>query len=123
VTVARWQRDPRAVRAIEELWAWDPDPAATMALKAEIDAALRAGDVVPLAAPRNSTCYFECPWSALYEVRRAVRIGGRRLRVLQQFTLEAAADGMSRGLPFRRGIILGPFRVIDRAEYCDPTPS
>ena len=120
VTRARWQNDPRAVRAIQELWQWDPDPAATIALKTEVDVALAAGDVVSMAAPANGTCYFECPWSALYEVRRPVRIGGQQLRVLQQFTLEVAADDMPRGLPFRRGVLLGPFRMTDKVEYCDP---
>jgi hypothetical protein len=119
-TLWRWQRDPRAVQAITELWEWDPDPAATLALKAEIDAAVAAGDVAPLAVPANGTCYYECPWAALYEVRRPVWIGGRSLRVLQQFTLEAAADDMPRGLPFRRGILMGPFRRTDQVEYCDP---
>jgi hypothetical protein len=57
-TRARWQRDPRAVQAIGELWQWDPDP--------------------------------------------------------------AAADDMPRGLPFRRGILLGPFRMTEEVEYCDP---
>jgi hypothetical protein len=119
-TRPRWQRDPRAVQAITEMWQWDPDPAATIALRAEIDIALAAGDVVTVPAPRNGTCFYECPWSAIYEARRPVRIGGRPLRVLQQFTLEAAADDMPRGLPFRRGILLGPFRMTEEVEYCDP---
>ena len=119
-TLDRWRSDRRAIQAITELWEWDPDPAATIALKAEIDAAVAAGDVAPLRASRNGTCYYECPWAALYEVRRPVRIAGRSLRVLQQFTIEAAADDMPRGKPFRRGIILGPFRLTDEVEYCDP---
>jgi hypothetical protein len=120
VTLRRWKRDERAVQAISELWEWDPDPAATMALKAEVDAAVAAGDVAFLKGPKGSTCYFECPWAPLYEVRRPVTIAGRRLLVLQQFTLEIAADDMPRGLPFRRGLIVGPFRMTDEVEYCDP---
>jgi hypothetical protein len=27
---------------------------------------------------------------------------------------------MPRGLPFRRGVLLGPFRMTDKVEYCDP---
>jgi hypothetical protein len=119
-TLRRWQHDRRAVQAITELWEWDPDPAATLALKAEVDAALAAGDVVPLTGPDDGSCYFECPWSALYEVRRPVTIGGRSLPVLQHFTLEIAADDMPRGLPFRRGVLLGPFRTTSKVEYCDP---
>jgi hypothetical protein len=119
-TLRRWQEDPRATQAIKELWDWDPDPAATMALKAEIDAAVATGDVVHLRAPAGGTCYYECPWASLYEVRRPVTIAGYRLLVLQQFTLEVAADDMPRGLPFRRGLLLGPFRMTDEVEYCDP---
>jgi hypothetical protein len=120
LTRGRWQRDRRAVQAIKELWEWDPDPAATLALKAQIDAAVAGGDVVRMTGPGNGTCYYECPWSALYEVRRPVYIAGRSLGVLQQFTLEAAADDMPRGRPFRRGIILGPFHRTSEVEYCDP---
>jgi hypothetical protein len=120
VTLGRWQRDRRAVQAITELWEWDPDPAATMALKAEIDAAVAAGDITPLKAPDGGTCYYECPWAPLYEVRRSTYLAGRQLRVLQQFTMEAAADDMPRGMPFRRGIIVGPFRMTNEVEYCDP---
>ena len=33
---ARWQRDPAARRAIETLWRYDPDPAATLAIQSQI---------------------------------------------------------------------------------------
>ena len=29
-------------------------------------------------------------------------------------------DDMPRGLPFRRGLILGPFQQTEELEYCDP---
>jgi hypothetical protein len=119
-TLRRWQHDRRAIQAIKELWEWDPNPAATLALKAEVDAAFAAGDIAFLKARQDGTCYFECPWAPLYEVRRPVTIAGRSLRVLDQFTLEIAADDMPRGLPFRRGLILGPFRMTNEVEYCDP---
>jgi hypothetical protein len=119
-SLRRWQRDARARQAIAELWQYDPDPAATLALKAEIDAAVAAGDVALLRARDGDTCYYECPWSALFEVLRPVRIAGRSLAVLQQFTLQAAADDVLRGRPFQRGIIVGPFQTTDEVEYCDP---
>jgi hypothetical protein len=119
-TLRRWQHDRRAVQAIQELWEWDPDPAATLALKAEVDAAFTTGDIAFLTARKNGTCYYECPWAPLYEVRRPVTINGRSLRVLDQFTLEIAADDMPRGLPFRRGLLLGPFRMTNEVEYWDP---
>ncbi|MEU7869945.1 hypothetical protein [Dactylosporangium sp. NPDC049140] len=119
-TLKRWQRDAKAKQAIKELWQYDPDPAATLALKAQIDAAVTAGDVAVLRTRDGSSCYYECPWSALYEVRRPITIAGRNLRVLQQFALQAAADDVLRGKPFQRGIIVGPFQTTDEVEYCDP---
>jgi len=50
---SRWQADPRAVRAIELLWAYDPDPAATLTVQAEIDAALRDRHDRHLHPPRR----------------------------------------------------------------------
>jgi hypothetical protein len=119
-TLARWQRDPKARQAISEMWQYDPDPAATLALKAQIQAALTAGDVVQLRTRSGSTCYYECPWSSLYEVRRPLSIAGRRLKVLEQFTLQAAADNVLRGGKFERGLVTGPFHPTNEVEYCDP---
>ncbi|MEU7867611.1 hypothetical protein [Dactylosporangium sp. NPDC049140] len=115
ITLRRWRKDPQARAAIAQLWRDDPDPAATVALKAEIDAAARAGDVVTFRTGDGSSCYYECPWSPLYEVRRPVRLGGRQLRVLQQFALQAAA-GPGVGA-FRRGIVVGPFEATNEVEY------
>jgi hypothetical protein len=120
LTLRRWQSDPRAVQAIAEMWQWDPDPAATLALKAEVDIAVAIGDVAPMAAPPGGTCYYECPWAPLYEVHRPLYLAGHYLPVMQQFTLEAAADDMPSGRPFRRGLLLGPFRMTYEVEYCDP---
>lgn len=119
-TLGRWQRDPQARQAIAELWQYDPDPAATLALKAQIDAAVAAGDVVLARTRSGSTCYYECPWSPLWEVRRPTRIAGRALRVLEQFTMQAAADNVLRGGIFERGIVTGPFHPTNEVEYCDP---
>jgi hypothetical protein len=38
-----WQADPRARQAIAALWAADPDPARTLAIPAQIQAALATG--------------------------------------------------------------------------------
>jgi hypothetical protein len=120
VTLGRWQRDPQARQAISEMWQYDPDPAATLTLKAQIDAAVADGDVVPARLRNGGSCYYECPWAGLYEVRRPITIGGRRLRVLEQFTLQAAADNVLRGGTFERGIVTGPFQPTNEVEYCDP---
>jgi hypothetical protein len=119
-TVREWQRDPQARHAIKELWRHDPDPAKTLALKAEIDAAEAAGDIVRHRVRGGVTCYFECPWAPLYEVRRPVRVAGRQLRVLQQFAMRVAADEVPRGGRFVRDVVIGPFQETDEVEYCDP---
>lgn len=120
-TRPRWQRDPRAAQAVAELWRRDPDPAATLALQAEIDAAVTAGAVGRVLGPSGGTCFFACPWPPLYEVRRPVTLAGRPLPVLQQFTLELTVDDAARGAPFRRGLMLGPFQPAGATGYCRPS--
>jgi hypothetical protein len=116
-TVGRWRSDPKARRALTEMWKFDPDPAATMALKAEIDRALDSGAIDRIRVRGNGTCYYECPWPSLYEALRQVRIGGRRLVPRQQFTLELGFRDGDRGTAFRRRVIVGPFHSTDEVEY------
>ncbi|GAB3886954.1 hypothetical protein GCM10029964_052090 [Kibdelosporangium lantanae] len=121
VTLGRWQRDSRAKQAISEMWQYDPDPAATLAIKDEIDAALAAGDIAHMRIHGGGTCYYECPWPALYEVRRPVRIAGRQLHVMQQFTFRVSADEVfQRNGTFAREIVTGPFQPTNDIDYCDP---
>jgi len=86
----RWQRDPAARRAIEMLWRHDPDPAATLGIQSQIDAAAAGGSV---ALGATVSHYFCCPWPAIYLVRRPVTIAGQRLRPMQQFTYDVSAEG------------------------------
>jgi hypothetical protein len=116
-TAKRWKRDAQAKKAIAELWRYDPEPAATLALKAQLDAAVAAGDVVVYRTRDGSSCYYECPWPPLYEVRRPLRIGGRELKVLQQFTLHISADNVPRGGRFERRIVVGPFESTEEVQY------
>ncbi|MGA8117508.1 MAG: hypothetical protein WCA46_28045, partial [Actinocatenispora sp.] len=110
-TVEAWQADPTAVRSLDALWEADPDPAATLQIKAEIDMAVEEGAVVRVFLPGRITCYHRCPWSSLYEVRRSVTLAGRRFGALQQFTLDVSAEAMYWGRPFVRRLVLGPFRA------------
>ncbi len=116
-TVARWRADPKARRALSEMWKFDPDPAATLALKVEIDHALGNGSIDRIRVRGNGTCYYECPWPSLYEALRQVRIGGRRLVPHQQFTLELGFRDGDRGTAFRRRVIAGPFHSTDEVDY------
>lgn len=118
---ARWQADARAVRALELLWAYDPDPAATLTIQAEIDVALAAGDITATSAKgRPLGHYFCCPWSSVYQVRRPVRIARIRLSAMEQFVFDVSAEEISEGGKFQRRIVRGPFHGTSEVDYCDP---
>jgi hypothetical protein len=78
------KRDRAARRAIAALWDNDPNPRQTLAIQADIDAALARGDIDYAVDSRGEPLgrYYCCPWSAIYVVKRPVRIGGRSLRTL-----------------------------------------
>ncbi|WP_214322728.1 hypothetical protein [Nonomuraea sediminis] len=117
-----WQADPRAHQAIKEMWDYDPDPARTLRIQAEIDAALRDGAIAFATDSRGEPygSYYCCPFAAIYIVRRPVVIAGRRLRAMQQFTLEVSAEDVPQGGPFKREIIVSTFHPTDEIDYCDP---
>jgi hypothetical protein len=112
-----WQADPAAQQAIQTLWAKDPDPAATLALHAAIEAAVARGDLARIRTSDGGFCYYCCPWASLYEVRRPLWLAGHDLKVLRQFTLDIA--GASE--PFRRGLVFGPFEQTDEVGYYGST--
>ncbi|HEU5391354.1 MAG TPA: hypothetical protein VFV73_36170 [Streptosporangiaceae bacterium] len=58
-----WQADPAAVRAIEMLWRYDPDPAATVGIQSQINAALVSRSIVlaATASRKSGQYYFCCP--------------------------------------------------------------
>ena len=121
-TRSKWQADRKAVRAIELLWAHDRDPAATLTIQAEIDAAVAAGDIASTARRGGWTIghYYCCPWGALYEVRRPVRIARTRLHALEQFVFDVSAEEVAEGGEFVRRIVRGPFRDTKEIDYCNP---
>jgi len=120
---AVWKRDPAAVRAVDVLWRSDPDPASTLAVQSQIDAAAKAGLVVAGVdgAGRKMGNYFCCPWSAIYLVRRPVVVAGRALQPGQQFTFDVSAEEMLEGGEFKRELLVGPFHPTSEIDYCDPT--
>lgn len=107
-TLTRWQRDPQACRAVLDMWRTDPDQSATLALQAQIEAGLRGGDLWYHVPARGDTCFYEPPFSPLYEVRRPVRIAGVALRARTQFAVRGGA---------RRGLVLGPFSPTQQVRY------
>lgn len=122
-TRASWQADPAARRAIDMLWRYDPDPAATLTIQSQIDAAAAQGAVTAgtTASGREIGNYYCCPWSAIYLVRRPVTISGRLLRSGQEFTFDVSAEDMADSGEFVRRLILGPFHPTSQVDYCDPT--
>lgn len=118
----RWRADPAARRAVDALWRYDPDPAATLAIQAQVDAAIEAGAVAigRGADGKRIGHYFCCPWSAVYTVRRPVVIEGTALRAMQQFTVDVSAEEVAEGGAFVRRLILGPFHPTKKIDYCDP---
>jgi hypothetical protein len=116
-TRAEWQADPQARKAIEALWAADPDPALTLAVHAQIQDAVDAGALVRVSGRRQGSYFYRCPWSPVYQVRQPVKIDGRRLAVPQQFTFDVSADKLARGGPFVRQILLGPFVNTTEVDY------
>jgi hypothetical protein len=118
-TRPRWQRDPAARRAIETLWRYDPDPAATVAIQSQIDAAVAAGQVAA-DTPRGHFHYNCCPWSTVYLVRQPVIIAGQQLRPMQEFVFDVSAEEMGEGGLFTRALLLGPFHPTNKIDYCDP---
>lgn len=118
-----WQRDPQAVNAIQTLWRYDPDPAATLSVQAQIDAAQASGHVKAgvTGDGRSIGNFFCCPWSAIYLVRRPIALAGRRLRAGEQFTFDVSAEEVAEGGEFKRELLVGPFSPTNDIDYCDPT--
>jgi hypothetical protein len=117
---SRWQRDPAARRAIAMLWRYDPDPASTLAVQSQIDAAVAAGWVASETS-RGRQHYYCCPWSAIYQARQPVTIAGQQLRPMQEFTFDVSAEEMPEGGEFTRRLLTGPFHPTSKIDYCDPT--
>lgn len=119
---ANWKRDREAREAIDVLWAYDPDPRATLAVQAAIDAAL-ARDDIGYATTRTGERlghYYCCPWSAVYLAKRPVTIGGTTILPLQQFTFDVSAEEMGKGEPFKREILVATFQPTTKVDYCNP---
>lgn len=121
-TRSHWQADPAARRTIDLLWRYDPDPAATLTIQSQIDAAADAGALAVgrTADGRSAGNYYCCPWSAIYLARRPVTINGQRLRAGQEFTYDVSAEEMAEGGDFARRLVLGPFHRTNKIDYCNP---
>jgi hypothetical protein len=89
---------------IARMWAADPDPVRTLAIKTEIDTALFRDDIA------HDVGHFDrCPWSPIYLAKRPVTIGRKQLHPLQQFTYEVTIEYSGDRRGFVRRVVKGPF--------------
>lgn len=116
------QKDRKARRAVDDLWRLDPDPAQTLGIQHQIDAAYERGDIDYATTKRGGRLghFFCCPWAPMYVALRPLTLGGQRLSTMQEFVFDVTAEGMNLGEPFRRHIKTGAFQSTTEFEYGDP---
>lgn len=106
----------RANRALRKLWRLDPDPARTLALQAEIQAAFDGGLIAFASNGSERLGYFHCcPWPPIYVANRAVTLGGTALKPMQRFVLDVGA--LNEAEKFRRRLLVGTFQETGQVEY------
>ena len=120
-SVATLKKDNKARVVMEEMWRYNPEPRKTLEVFMEIQAARERGDIDYALDARGKRIghYFCTPWAPIYAVKRPLTIFGERLNTMQQFTLEAAAEGVLIGEEFKLEIVTGMFRSAE-LDYCDP---
>jgi hypothetical protein len=121
-TLERWKDDPQARLAVKTLWELDPNPARTLEIQAEIDEALKRGDIANATDRYGKPLghFFCCPWGRVYVTKRSLTLGGQRLGAMQQFVFDVTAEGVNLGEKFTREIKLGTFTPTTQFEYGDP---
>lgn len=111
-----WQRDPAAVRAVEVLWANDPNPGETLRIQRQIDDAIGRGDVV--RTPLGN--YYCCPWAPIYQAVNPITIDTVRVRRGQTFTFDVSAEAVAEGGRFKRDVVVASFSPTSEVDYCNP---
>ncbi len=105
---------------IDAMWQADPHPERTLAIRAEIDAALASGAAAYL--PRDGVGQLarladHCPWPGVLFVRAAAMIGGQELEPGETFVFAVSHDDGK----FERSIVVAS--VTDADSFPDDTPS
>ena len=118
----KFRDDREAVRALKNLWSLDPNPRRTLEIQAEINAALRRGDISYATDHYGKKLghFFCAPWAPVYQVHHPVMIDNQRLRTMQQFIFNVTCEGVNLGAPFEREIMTGNFTPTTKFEYGDP---
>ncbi|HST60458.1 MAG TPA: hypothetical protein VLK84_17290, partial [Longimicrobium sp.] len=102
--------DSRALSALKQLWAADPDPRRTLNLQRAISDALDRGAVGYAEDEGGGIGHFyRCPWGPVYVARKAVTLDSRRIRKGEQFILDVKGEESS---SFTRQLLVGTFERI-----------
>ena len=112
-----FRRRPGARRAVDRLWKLDPDPARTLTIQAEIEAAARSGRIVAAGGGGEQLAFHACPWGQVWLVVRPVHLGGQRLEVMTQFAYEVSAAEVRSTGTFVRRVVRGPFVRTGRVGF------
>ncbi len=112
--------DARALSALEQLWAGNPDPERTLDLHDEILEALDRGAVGYAEDEGGGIRYFyQCPWGPVYVAREAVALGSQRIWKGEQFILDVVAEHRKAAGLFTRDLLVGRFERV-RPLYKKP---
>jgi hypothetical protein len=121
---ARLKADPKARKAIQQLWNMDPRPERTLAIHSEIQSAFDRGDIGYAMSGRGRIGhYYRCPWGPVYVAKRNIMLGGTRVSALLQFVFEVGGDPRDRGKPFQRRVTWGAFHPTEQVAYNGPGES
>lgn len=95
-----------ALRAIEEMWASDPDPRTTLAYFEQIQEALAQGKIAYALTPGGGRMghHRSTPFAAILVALEPIRLCGQPLEAGQLFSFEAFKS--PRGGAFRRALVL-----------------
>jgi hypothetical protein len=103
----RMEGDGTFWQHLEAMWQADPHPERTLAIKAEIDAALASGAVDYLPSEGVGQLYRladHCPWPGVLVVKTPVLIGGKELEKGEKFVFAVSHDDGN----FERAIVVAP---------------
>jgi hypothetical protein len=105
---------------IDAMWQADPHPERTLAIRAEIDAALTTGAVDYL--PSDSVGHLavladRCPWPGVLYVKVSSLIGGQELNPGEKFIFTVSHDDGS----FERSVVVAP--ATDDLPFSDDAPT
>lgn len=113
---AQLRGNRNARRAVKKMWRLDPDPARTLAVHAEIQAAFDRGQITFAFTGTERVGYFHCcPWGPVYVASHAVTLGGTALRSMQRFVYDVGA--LNEVDAFRRRVLVGNFQETGALHY------